>query len=86
MMGIFELLMRIRTKDEQCSSSPKEMSTKRAVLKQRCRKCGFCDFYREKVCLLSRFSAIRTVGSRRSKKQSCSTRRGLRVGTDLVEF
>ena len=43
-------------------------------------------FSREKVCLLSRFSAIRTVGSRQSKKQSCSTRRGLRVGTDLVEF
>ena len=38
------------------------------------------------MCLLSRFPAIRTVGSRRSKKQSCSTRRGLRVGTDLVEF
>ena len=38
------------------------------------------------VLLLSRFSAIRTVGSRRSKKQSRSTRRGLRVDTDLVEF
>ena len=38
------------------------------------------------MCLLSRFSAIRTVGSRRSKKQSRSTRLGLRMDTDLVEF
>ena len=38
------------------------------------------------MCLLSRFSAVRTVGSRRSKKQSRSTRLGLRVDTDLVEF
>ena len=38
------------------------------------------------MCLLSRFSAIRTVSSRRSKKQSQSTRRGLSVDTDLVEF
>ena len=32
------------------------------------------------------FAAVRTVGSRRSKKQSRSTRRGLCVDTDLVEF
>ena len=38
------------------------------------------------MLLLSRFSVIRTVGSRRSKKQSRSTQRGLRVETDLVEF
>ena len=38
------------------------------------------------MLLLFRFSAIRTVGSRRSKKQSRSTRRGIRVDTDLVEF
>ena len=38
------------------------------------------------MCLLSRFSAVRTVGSQRSKEQSRSTRRGLRVDTDLVEF
>ena len=38
------------------------------------------------MCLLSRFAAVRTVGYRRSKKQSRSTRRGLRVDTDLVEF
>ena len=27
-MGIFDLLMRIRTKDEQCSSSPNEIEHK----------------------------------------------------------
>ena len=38
------------------------------------------------MCLLSRFAAVRTVGSRRCKKQSRSTRRGLHVGTNFVEF
>ena len=38
------------------------------------------------MCLLSRFLVIRTVGSQRSKKQNCSTRRQLRVDTNLVEF
>ena len=38
------------------------------------------------MCLLSRFPAVRTVGSQRSKNQSRSTQRGLRVDTDLVEF
>ena len=32
------------------------------------------------------FQANRTVGFRRSKKESGFTRRGLRVSTDLVEF
>ena len=34
---------------------------------------GFCDFFLEREHLLSRISANQTVGSRRSKKQSCST-------------
>ena len=38
------------------------------------------------MCLLSRFAAVRIVGSRRSKKKSRSTQRGLRVDTELVEF
>ena len=33
-MELLNLLMSIRTKDEQCSSSPNEMSTKRAVPKE----------------------------------------------------
>ena len=38
------------------------------------------------MCLLSRFPAVRTIGYRRSKKQSRSTRLELRIGTDFVEF
>ena len=34
----------------------------------------------------SRFPRVRTVESRRAKKQSCSTLQGLRVDTDFVEF
>ena len=41
---------------------------------------------RERELILSRFAAVRTVGSRQSKNQSRFTRRGLRVDTDLVEF
>ena len=44
------------------------------------------DFYRERRLILSRIPADRTIGFRQSKKESCSTRRGLRVDTDLVEF
>ena len=36
--------------------------------------------------LLSIFPGVRTVGSLRAKKQSCSMRQGLRVDTDFVEF
>ena len=46
----------------------------------------FCDFFLEREHLLSRIPIDRTVGSKRSKKESYSTRQGLRVGTDLVEF
>ena len=41
---------------------------------------------RERELILFRFSAVRTVGSQRSKKQSRSMRRGLRMDIDLVEF
>ena len=36
--------------------------------------------------LLSRFPGVRIVGSLRAKKQSCSTRRGLRTSTCFGEF
>ena len=36
--------------------------------------------------LLSRFPGFRTFGSRRAKKQSCSTLQGLHVGTGFGEF
>ena len=41
---------------------------------------------RERERLLSKISANPTVGFLRSKKESCSTRRGQRVGTGLREF
>ena len=44
------------------------------------------DFPLEKERLLSKFSANPTVGSLRDRKESCSTRRGLRVGTGFEEF
>ena len=47
---------------------------------------GWFLSFRERELLLSRFLVVRTVGSRRSKKQSRSTRQGLRVDADLVEF
>ena len=36
--------------------------------------------------LLSRFPGFRAVGSRRAKKQSCSTSYGLRMGINFGEF
>ena len=43
-------------------------------------------FLKERERLLSSFPANPTVGSLRDKKESCSTRRGLRVGTGFREF
>ena len=43
-------------------------------------------FFRVSVFLLSKFLRDPTVGSLRGKKESCSTRRGLRVGTRFREF
>ena len=47
---------------------------------------NFVIFFREREHLLSKIPENRTVDFRRSKKESCSMRRGLRVGTNLVEF
>ena len=44
------------------------------------------DFFSERVFLLSRNMGDPTVGSLRDKKESCSTQRGLRVGTGFREF
>ena len=60
---------------------------KRAGGKWRCRKLGFVIFReRERECLLSKIPGDRTVGFLLSKKESCSMRRGLRVGTGFKEF
>ena len=44
------------------------------------------DFSLERERLLSKFSANPTVRILRDKKESCSTRRGLRVGSGFREF
>ena len=44
------------------------------------------DFLLERERLLSKFSADPTVGSLSDEKESCSTRRGLRMGTRFEEF
>ena len=46
----------------------------------------FLSFFLERDRLLSSFSVDPAVGSLRDKKESCSTRRGLRVGTRFKEF
>ena len=43
------------------------------------------DFKRERA-LLSKNTGDPTVGNLRDKKENCSTRRGLRVGTGFREF
>ena len=43
-------------------------------------------FLCEKVWLLSKNTGDSTVGSLRDKKENCSTRRGLLVGTRFVSF
>ena len=47
---------------------------------------NFEFFFLERERLLSSFSANPTVSSLRDKKESYSTRRGLRVGTGFKEF
>ena len=44
------------------------------------------DFLIDRERLLSKISRDPTVGSLQDKKGSCSTRRGLRVGTGFKEF
>ena len=46
----------------------------------------FFILFLEREPLLSSFPAYSTVGSLWDKKESCSTRRGVRVGTDLGSF
>ena len=43
-------------------------------------------FFRERVVLLSRIVRDPTVSGFRDKKESCSTWKGLRVGTRFREF
>ena len=86
LMRISKIVNEEKDKDEQCSSSSFKKETKNVQERGGDAVEDFVIFFREREHLLSRFVADRTVGFRRSKKQSCSTRRELRVGTDFVEF
>ena len=66
-------------------SSSKGAGPKRERRKKLAVAAGFLLFLRERE-LLSRIVGDPTVGSRRDKKGSCSTLRGLRVGTRFEEF
>ena len=46
----------------------------------------FLKFFLEREPLLSKNTGDPTVGGLRDKKENCSTRRGLRVGTRFREF
>ena len=50
------------------------------------RKREYGDFPLERERLLSKNTGDPTVGSLRDKKENCSTRRGLRVGTRFRDF
>ena len=69
-------------------SSPKKIKTPQTG--QQAAECdaetGFVIFFLEIEKLLSKIPGNPTVGSLRDKKENCSTRRGLRVGTRFREF
>ena len=46
----------------------------------------FFKFFLERESFLSKNTGDLTVGSLRDKKENCSTRRGLHVGTGFVSF
>ena len=84
--GIFEILNYNRTKTQIVSSPTYEKGREKSggekKILQEVRYFGF----RERVWLLSRNTGDPTVGSLQGKKENCSTRRGLRVGTRYKEF
>ena len=49
-------------------------------------EAGSDFFKRERVVILSKIVGDPTVGGFRDKKESCSTQKGLRVGTRFKEF
>ena len=58
---------------------------KNVKLIEGCSELHFWELFRERA-LLSRIPGDPTVGRLRDKKEKCSTRRGLRVGTRFREF
>ena len=86
-MALFECLMRKKTKESIVSSSPKlKVKEKMQEEAKNGQWAGVAEF-RERRCTFSLgFWPIGPSVLKRSKKESCSTRRGLRVDTNLVEF
>ena len=79
--------MRIKQKNYSVSSSKRRKGAVSRAGKGEQQQFGVFEFFfLERERLLSSFPANPTVGSRRDKKGSCSTRRGLRVGTGFKEF
>ena len=56
------------------------------ILTESCSGCRFERNLERERALLSRNTRDPTVGGLRDKKENCSTRRGLRVGTRFREF
>ena len=68
------------TKLDQISVGERKLEKKKGRKKERRRR------RREKLPILSRFPGNRTVGSGRSKRQSWSTHRELRMGIEIRGF
>ena len=85
-MSFWKFLNEEKTKRNSCLLHLKRRKTKRAG--GRCSELSFhfLEREREREHLLSRFPSNPTFEILRSKKQSCSTRRGQRVGTGFLEF
>ena len=75
----------LKDKTLNSSSSPTLSQKKREMGSLRCRSFFF-KFFLEREPLLSSNTGDPTVGSLWDKKESCSTRRGLHVGTGFREF
>ena len=84
-MALLELLMRKKTKLQIVVFFKKKGENVQG--KNKSAGARFLIFLeRERECLLSRFLVNQTVGFQRSKKESCSMWRGLRVGTGFEKF
>ena len=79
-------LMRIMPKNATVPSSPITSDLKTGRMWELERAPDFSFYFLETEPLLFRNTRDMTVDSLRDKKENCSTRRGLRVGTGFVSF
>ena len=86
---ILEFVLSRKRQNAIVSSPTLKMKTKNVLGRgeiQNVRSSSFVIFFLEREKLLSKFPADPTVRILRDKKESCSTRRGLRVGSGFREF